>query len=229
MKKRIFVAALAASLCISLIAQKSYWEVGGTAAPGVGLFYGNSAIRSDTRPSLTFAAGLSALYHFTPLLSLHGDLLYERKGAVSQIIYTTDQGDNFIGKKSALWIDYITLPLMARVTVGHKVKLTAEVGPYIGARIAQSTTMRDVYDHYASITRPWDAGICVAAGLAVPVEERFTLSIEARDNVGLVNVANGSIGSNGVVLPMSTGTVRHHTTMLHIMLTYRLPAHGRRA
>lgn len=146
---------------------------------------------SDRDPSVVFMAGMFVQYNFSKNFALRMDPGFEQKGY--NLTYTfTDPSGNILGDyKTTSRFNYITVPILFRASVGNKINYFINAGPYIGFLLSEkfkndydnSITNNTKYYHTA------DIGITAGIGLAVPINERFSFSIELRNNFGLYNIS----------------------------------------
>jgi hypothetical protein len=212
--KKTNIAILICITCIALQsrAQDRKVEIGATAAPSLTFLYGND-IAQNTGQTIGFAAGASFQYNFTRLISLHTEILYERKGNGGKVTYTDAVGNPTFTRYVFQNIDYVSIPVLARVSVGKKVKFIAEAGPYVGI-FAQAA--QDIHDPLTNkiYLKKIDAGASVGLGISIPIKDKFAFNIEARNNTGLLNIST---------LPVyHDGTLRTNTTNLLFSFIYKI-------
>ena len=113
----------------------------------------------------------------------------------------------------------MTAPLLFRAVVGQKIKYFINVGPYIGFLIKKESVWtgdsiaRTSYDETA-LNKKSDYGISSGLGVLVPIRNRFGVSIELRNNLGLTNVS--------AVPVFADGSIKTNSTNLLISFVYKL-------
>lgn len=167
-------------------------------AGGPSLIYlrGNEFLKSNAQANLGYSGGATVEYKFNSVFSLLGNVFYERKGAKAHTIFTDNLG-NIISEGNLLYnFDYLTLPVLARLTVGQdKFKAFFNVGPYLGILIRHRTKFSDATVHIPNTesTQAYsrlDFGITSGIGLALPINEKLNFTVESRYNFGIKNINN---------------------------------------
>ena len=146
----------------------------------------------DQNARFGFNVGLFTELAVGESFSIQPELLLSTKG--NRATYGTDDGVlDFIGAEGEVKtnLTYIDIPILAKVTFGEVINV--HVGPYASYLIgASASTDGDLADGSEELDRDnfnaWDYGL--AAGLGVDLE---AITIGARYNLGLVNVAESTI------------------------------------
>ena len=74
-------------------------------------------------PTIGFSCGLTFQYNFPKLISIRTNIAFERKGAIAKN-QAIDEFGNQIGEVTIHTnFDYLTIPLLAKLTFGNKIKL----------------------------------------------------------------------------------------------------------
>lgn len=162
---------------------------------------------SFRKTDLGFSAGLFFQYNFNKIISLRTNISYERKGdkigTAKHIYYLNfDPNPTEIDKTVELRYEYLTLPILVRLNFGKKIKYFVNAGPYFGYLIKDSEIIK--WDNHPSIVgdftwldKRYDIGISTGLGLSVPIEKKIAVSLEVRDNLGLLNISAVPVWNNG--------------------------------
>lgn len=192
--KKISVAVLLQILIIGSLFAQDKFALGAEAGPGITGLSGN--------PDLAISAGAYFQYNFSRHFSICTGFNYDRKGDVNSA-YSGYYGYNgYIGPgKSHDYLDYLTLPVMARASVGKKVIFFVEAGEFISALLlaeeadVQPGNARSAFNGTFPETSEYkriDFGLILGAGIKIPIDKGFAIVIEERNSIGLVNVNNES-------------------------------------
>jgi hypothetical protein len=199
---------LTLSLLLSLtaisFAQTNKFDIGVDAGPGLIYMYGNDIITKYNQPSVGVSADISFQYNINKIFSLKTMLSYDLKGNQATVYFTNQNGVN-TGEKGTIhsYLDYLTLPILAKATFGRKIRFFVNAGPYISALVKTSNNYNNVAYVNGSL-KPIDSGIQAGLGLTVPIKQYFELSIEDRNSVGLLNISRQPVINNGTVKTFSS-------------------------
>lgn len=193
-------------------AQTGGFEIGIEGGPSWVTLRGNRIVEEGQRLRTTFAGGLSFQKNFGGSFSIRSNVHYDRKGSLAKILFTDNTGATLSDGKAFITLDYITMPLLARLSFGGKTKFIANAGPYLGILLKATQTFEatgltmdytnDLTDDMESI----DVGLAAGIGAARTVGGRWILSAELRENLGLTNVSaipvydDGTIQTNAITL-----------------------------
>ena len=184
-------------------AQSANTEIGFELGPNCGTLRGSEFVEEGQGMSVSFAGGLSFQRNWKNGFSLRTDVHYDRKGNKIPILFTDEDGST-IGKG---WVrttfEYVSLPILARRSFGQRTKFMVNAGPYLGVLVKATQSLEgesvensnptDMTEFMESI----DLGIAVGAGVTRSLNDRWTLSAELRDNLGLVDVSAYPIYGKG--------------------------------
>ncbi|MBL0340717.1 MAG: PorT family protein [Bacteroidetes bacterium] len=168
-------------------------EVGG----GIRRWYGEKSINNLDGIAFSYTAGLSIRYQFSKKLAVATAVAFERKGAIFKAMFTNNFGDE-IGRKLKYNLDYVTVPLNIVVVFNSKLKPFISAGPYI-SYLRNSKLKVDIpYQGVLTIDqddqyKKFDYGISFGGGVIIPFGEQIGLSLQLRDNLGLVEIEEPSI------------------------------------
>jgi hypothetical protein len=197
---------------LSGYAQSNKISVGIEGGPSLISLRGNDFIRMVHEPAIGYTGGLFFQYNFNRTFSLRTNTSYERKGSMVSGQATDAQG-NPIGKfVTHLNFDYITLPLLIRASYGTRLRYFVNAGPYFGYLLRQTnvSSREHMPTHRAEFTsdfRRLDIGLASGLGISLPVQSRFALSFEVRNNLGLYNISARPVVNDGSIKTNATNFI----------------------
>lgn len=183
---------------LSIAAQQSKMDMGVDAGVGLSSLRGNPIIKEYLDPRFCYSAGLFVNYNINKVVALKSGVYSDLKGSSSKVTITDMYGN------SSDWtfnqnFHYLTIPLLAKLSFGEKVRFFANTGPFL-SYLLKSEFQRTEYMNPGSdrettqYSKRIDAGLVFGLGVSRSFKERFTLSLEARDNLGLADINKS--GSN---------------------------------
>jgi hypothetical protein len=136
-------------------------------------------------------------------------------------MHTTDEYGNPIGELTFHSnFDYLTIPILGRLTFGKKIEFYVNAGPYLGYLLKQKDiteasgeypkTEIDNTDNFEKL----DFGLTTGLGMNYPLLEKLLLTVEIRNNLGLTNTSSLPVANDG--------SIKTNSTSLLIGVTYRL-------
>jgi outer membrane protein with beta-barrel domain len=217
MKKLTFLLFV---ICVtSLSAQKNRLDIGIAAGPSGNHLYGYDKIpQNKTNPLIAFSAGVTIQYNLPKLLSIVSGIFYEKKGEKFSG-YVSDHNGLQVPFKQKYFYNYITLPVLARFSFGKKTLFFAEGGGFASYLLNSYINVTGIPVNYqnGSTTASYkrlDAGVSIGLGLSVPLGEKLLLSVEVRDNLGLLNISEFPVYKDKFI--------KTNSTNLLVGLAYRL-------
>jgi hypothetical protein len=139
MKKILTVAVLSAALFStnSVMAQKGAWDIGARGGVNISkLCCGSMTINEDYKFGEGPMFGVTASYGLSKNFSLVAELDYTTQGGKKNGMQAVTPGSNgsifYADFKNKTVLNYLELPVMARYTLGDKIKYYVNAGPYIG-------------------------------------------------------------------------------------------------
>ena len=201
----------------SAFAQYQNLMVGAEVGYSKSLLIGDAIYFSgQTTPS--YIGGAFIQYRVNKNFALRGGLNYENKGTQADFTITDING-NYKGQGiDAIKCRYLVIPLLARLSLGNRVKGFFNIGPYIGSllmanEIISGPTINTISRDESSRFKKFDYGVSAGIGLGVAIGTSWFLSFELRSSVGIYNIYNSSTNS---------GTLRNTTYNAFLSLGYRL-------
>jgi hypothetical protein len=197
-------------------AQQNKIDIGLEGGPSITFLRGNEILSTYHTLKIDFSCGLFFQYNFPKIFSLRTNIAFERKGS-SMSFLTTDLNGNPTAIKGRTNLNYLTIPVLFRLTFGKKITYYFNVGTFIGYLISQSYIYNNIgylSSDNASQYKSFDFGISGGLGFAIPVRNKFSISCELRNNLGLLNIAKGEVYNNG--------SIKTNSTNLLIGLSYKI-------
>jgi hypothetical protein len=215
--KKIFAAICFLSTTIAFC-QSNRFDVGITGSESAIFLWGNEILKKFHTPAMGFSTGIFFQYNINNVISLRPELAYERKGSVIKVELTDAKG-NLTGNGTINFnFNYLVLPVLVRASSGKDVPFFINAGPYIGYLLDQYTITKgdNIPTTTSTITsiKKLDMGFSAGVGLSVPIKRKLVISLEIRNNLGLLNVSQLPVINNG--------TIRTNSTNILLSLAYKL-------
>ncbi len=195
---------------IDIFAQSQKYLVGFEGGPSLIILWGNEGLKDYHKNTIGYSGGVFLQHNLTEKVSLRTTLSFERKG--SQTVF-----DN---PTTVLKLDYLTLPILARIHFGKKKNYFFDAGPFIGYLLKETEVTTG--DNVAKITSDntsyfskFDAGVSIGLGFAYPIKGNIIFSVEIRNNLGIYNIHLSSIS-------YKDAPVRTNSTNLLLGMAYRI-------
>jgi hypothetical protein len=157
----------------------------------IGLHFGEnlSTLRGDAKTDYLpgFMGGLHASHYLTEKVVLRLEANFERKGTrIEGLNPNPDPGaPEFIDD---FRLDYLSLPVMLRYSMGKKAKFVVGGGASVDYLIRQRTDYGELTTNELDQYRRFDSDLVGTVGGAIPVGDKWTFSLEMRALWGLVSV-----------------------------------------
>jgi hypothetical protein len=201
-------------LCISFLnySQNSKIKFGVQAGLNYSTFLGYEVPKEfspfySEGPAFAFLGGINFEYQIKEKLSLKLELNYERKSQKGEnIIKIRDNGFtesyNFTSKKN---YDYLVLPIMIKYSFSDKNSFYVNGGPFIGY-LFKSFGTNDLENidglnngsvDTTNLNNKTDFGLSVGLGKIIDINEKNSIFIEIRENLGLTNTSKNKVWADG--------------------------------
>lgn len=160
-------------------------------------------------PALCYTFGISYQYSISESFSFFTALDYERKGYTVKIP-TFDQMGDLVEEVAHSYYSYMVLPLLVRFSFGNQIKLFCNVGPYVGylMKVAEINEENDSNGYISFFgtdhSYKYDFGISAGLGAKIPINSVMAFKFEVRNNLGLVNTINATIGDDEAVIKINS-------------------------
>ena len=203
-----------------IFGQINKMEIGLEMGPSLKTLYGNDVIENYNDLSFGFSSGLTFQYNFPKLVSIRTNISFERKGLTAKGI-STDKYGNEIGEGTIhVNFDYLTMPILGRLTFGKKINYFVNAGPYLGYLIKQNDVTEAIGEYPKSETdntdnfERLDFGITAGLGISFPISSKIFISFEIRNNLGLLNISSIPV--------MNDASIKTNSTNLLIGIVYKI-------
>jgi hypothetical protein len=148
--------------------------------------------KSDSKSLIFVSGGVSFQYHFSNYFSLKTGLNYEARGFEYPITITYQNHVEYPWFSTRF--DFLTLPIMARLTLGEKVQFFLNAGIYFSTAINVSGHLEGdepgfnhTHTTYLEVYEKRDFGFLAGIGMRLPVNEKWSLSLETRGTMGFAD------------------------------------------
>ena len=193
-----------------IFGQTNKFEVGLEMGPSLISLRGNDILENHKDLSFGFSSGLTFQYNFPKFLSIRTNISFERKGLTTKGMATDEYGNEIGEITFHSNFNYLTVPLLGRLTIGKKIKFFVNAGPYVGYLIKQKDVTEAFGDNPKTETdntdnfEKLDFGITTGLGASFPIYNRLLISLEIRNNLGLTNISSVPVVNDGVIKTNST-------------------------
>ena len=203
-----------------LFGQTDKIETGIEIGPSLISLRGNNSLESHNDLSIGFSSGLSFQYNLSIHLSIRTNVSFERKGVFSKVLATDENGYPIAELTVHSNYNYLTVPILGRLTFGKGIKFFVNAGPYFGYLIKQNDLIEPLWKFQEKIEfdntdnfERLDYGLTTGFGANFPINNKLLLSLEIRNNLGLLNIS---------AIPIENeGTIKTNSTNLLIGIAYR--------
>ena len=146
-------------------------------------------------PTTNFLIGYRVEYNLTKWLSYNIGLLYDRKGQNYKYPLRDDNNNVIVDNGEPIelieknQLNYLTLPMTARLKLGNKHKLVHTVGVY-GSYLINNNRINKSYEYENVSYDLFDFGLSLGIGGEFKLNNKLNINIELRDNLGLYKISN---------------------------------------
>lgn len=182
------VLTLLSLLTLSAAAQESRLEIGLGTGLNISSLHNESFSRYfDWR--YTALGNIRLKYNLTGTFSILTDIGYEQKGCKGKNMKLLDSQGNNLGSTHTFTYayKYITIPVLVRYT-STRFPFFVNGGPYIGYMLDYKETYDITEIERSDDMQKMDVGISLGAGLVYSLSEKWNMSFELRNNLGLTNI-----------------------------------------
>lgn len=219
--KFLLTLILSVILATTALGQQNKFEIGVEGGPSIIFLRKNINTGELYKPAFGFSGGIFLQSNFSSIFSIRTNIAFERKGE----IYTGKYLLGLTMPSRNLNFDYLTLPILVRATLGKKVNYFINAGPFFGYLIKHTAIIKDPNiqqntTDFTNFYNRFDTGISAGLGISVPIKEKFSISCEIRNNLGLYKISDSPylIASR---FPIES-TIKTNSTNLLIGLGYKL-------
>jgi hypothetical protein len=180
----------------SLFAQKGSWGAGIEGGPGLSFIYGSQSIYDQSKFSLAGAAGIFSEYgfarNFSAKLALHYERISTRTNNYSAMLPPGGMlQDN---------LDYLSLPLLVKWSFGGRIRFFVNAGPCLSLLLKESLWYLPENGSKGKLAEetyaynPFNLAATAGCGMAIPVGKILLVTLEVRNNFGVVNIRSSVSG-----------------------------------
>lgn len=177
-------------------AQTPQVQFGIEAGMGVKTMWGNQIVDAFNDFGVGYGGNLAVEYAVSDAFSLRSGFGYENKGVYSTI-HLTDEFGNTIDSEASQdeILNYLTLPVTGRIAFGNQTKMFLNAGGYISFLSSQKgivevpSTNTYLETGGSGQYKSFDFGLVTGMGVSHLIKERWVLSLEARNLLGLYNIS----------------------------------------
>lgn len=190
-----------------IFGQESKITFGFEGGLGVRSLYGfNAAENSET--TLGYAGGVFFQYNINAKFSLRTNVFFERKGNSREVLISNIQDSGGVLGTTNLYqnFDFLTIPLLIKYSFSPNNRFYINSGPFFGFLLKHSLT-ENTTDFFQSNTEDFktlDFGWSNGLGLNFPINEHILLSLEVRNNLGLIHIGKQAVINNERIKTNST-------------------------
>lgn len=220
----VFLLLLLIAPASKLLAQQGSWTIGVEGGPGLSFIFGSDSVYSTSKPVLSGAAGVFGEYRFSGRFSAKVALHYER------VSTRTDNQSGLLpsGGQLKYNLNYLSLPVLVKWSTGGRIRFFVNAGPCVSLLLQESLwylpeggSREKVADETAAYYR-FNLAVTAGVGIAVPVGKRFLVSLEVRDNFGVLNIrSSASDFERNSALAVEQPTGQTNSTLLLAGISYR--------
>ncbi len=180
---KVLITILFYFLILPSFAQSHLYEIGSEGGPSLVSLRGYPF---NNKKTIGYSGGIFFQKNISKIVSFRTGAYYEQKGSSYEIIPYIFQGNHIQGNTK---IDYLTIPFLCRATFGEKLKYFVDAGLYYGFLLKQNETSTSQINLNSIKFRNYDFGILGGVGILYSIKQKFALSLEVRNNRGLVNIS----------------------------------------
>jgi opacity protein-like surface antigen len=132
---------------------------------------------------------LQLRYSFSEALSLVANIAYESKGCKGINMKLVDMEGKNLGSNHSFnyTYNYITVPLLVRYQFKNG-PIFINGGPYVGYLLKYTESFANTELDRTSDMKKMDLGFSFGAGVKFPLSDKWNLTAEIRNNLGLTNI-----------------------------------------
>lgn len=177
-------------------AQQSY-QFGFEAGPSYTSLRGNQILSQFHKGRLSYSAGTFFRYDLSEHVYFKSGVYLENKGSLHRLTFMSLTGET-TPSTIKFHLDYVTVPLMAGISFGERLKWHFNGGGFTSFLVASRTDQSGTafVNVFPSEFSAMDAGVLAGAGVSYPLGQ-FRVSAELRSNMGLMNVSAVPVFDNG--------------------------------
>ena len=174
-------------------------RVGVNSGATLSKFRGNDIIK-NTNPGIGFLIGLSFEYSLSQNISLKTNLNYSRKSFSNTSNGFELHGFSSKEIKTRTNYDYLELPILIKYVVDNSERFFVNGGPFLGYLLKAESKTKGFLDNDSTVlNKKMDLGLSIGIGTIFRFDDKNNLSIELRNNLGLINISDVKVYRNETV------------------------------
>ena len=210
MKRINLIFSILFLLSFHSFGQEAKFALGIEGGVGPTKLFGNDFINDHHYSRMGASTGITGQINFTKHLSIRTGLYCEDKGSELKIQLTDASGAFIETGKIKEQLLFFNFPLMVRATFGNQLTYFVNAGAYYAFLFKATeifdgtTTYPEMKIDQLAVFNRHEIGLTTGVGLAYNFSFPLTISLEARNNLGLNNLSsqaainNGTIKTNGL-------------------------------
>ena len=148
--------------------------------------------------------GICFQYNLNEIIALRTNISYERKGSLAKFSIRDTLANQTSEISTRNNFEYLTAPILIRLTFGKKIKYFFNAGPYFGYLLKQTfvTKGKNIPTSRIDNTfrdKRFDTGLSMGVGFYKPFRTNGAFTFEIRNNLGLYNVSEVLVINNGTI------------------------------
>jgi hypothetical protein len=179
--------------------QTNKFDIGIDAGPSLILMYGYNASQYKSiapKMGIGTSGSLSFQYNINAIFSVKTGLQYDLEGCTQPLVLILLNGGAAVPEylPQRLNLNYMTIPFLAKASIGKKIKFLIDIGPYLSIlTIANGkvfeTSYPVIYDqNIRPSLKPYNFGVQAGVGIAIPIKTKYEITFEDRNSIGLIDI-----------------------------------------
>lgn len=199
----------------NVFGQTNRFDIGIEAGGGLASLRDNDSYKEYGSSDIGFLGGVVVQYNFPKLISIRTGLFIDQKRInIDFPLYgvPTQEPENI---RMYYHFNYLTIPLLARLTFGKKIKFYTDIGP----SLSHLTKVEFGFDgsgesaDFTTYYKKWSIGLSGGLGGGIEINRRMVGTIELRHTMGLNDINDPEV---------SRAKTKISSTNLLVGVVYRL-------
>lgn len=199
MKKQLLIFLVVGMCLLQKGVSQNNIRIGATTGATLSKYRGNDIIeKSDA--GIGFSVGMSFAYAFNENWALQTNVNYARKqfSQTVKAFVLFDFEEETIDIKTHY--DYLELPVLVKYNLGSSKRFFVNGGPFLAYLLAAKSKTENFPSTDISETHnKLDLGLSLGVGATFHLNSKQDLSIELRDNLGLLNISKTEVYNDGTI------------------------------
>jgi hypothetical protein len=153
--------------------------------------FGVGSFQSLLGAGLGYAGGLTIDYKITDIISVKTGINYDYKQAWDNILVLDSVQEPLYSANIKHSYEFLNMPILMNFKFGNKISYYVNAGPYFAFLLKQTMLVNDeilnstIETENTDSYRRLEIGLTVGAGVLIPLNDKFGLSLGLRNNLGL--------------------------------------------